>query len=600
MLKDLEDALSVRWPKAELRPFGSFPAYLSIFLSDLDVTVYGLGVDGSADDKVPPISAPTSPEPDTPTETEASQRSKRKLEEDDAFTAAEELRAGNEYEEVGWSIDLIGSSTLDQQQEHEKVMEGESARKKQRREYDRDDPTSCYSISSDSDVSDDECSSSLQQDGQVDIHISTSTTGSHGSSDGLPAFMTRPKGRASFGVMETPAEKALKKKTLGLLYSFSSFVRTLDWAEEMEVRARARVPIINLVHRGGVECDISLGISGSSTSVLVERARNIPGYKDAFFTVSAFLKCFLHMLVLDKPFTGGLGSYKLYVMIAYVIVKVVQPTVARANAKAGADMDGVPATPDSGFLLLAFLRYFGQPANLNEYTVLEVLGATADFKGAQLVRDCQQVFQKAYGVLRKARDEGVGSVHAMYFNGRKDYSNHSVRPPLAPSLLSLLLYKMESFMLKRAYYSKQCRELCPLLNDQDKDRMGTSVLVALQRKLKSALEGSVTPQDVKRVNPLLWERLRCFASVSDAVPHPMGRVSDLKSCKSIGSSNKKNKRQKSKGDERKQAAKHRLKGQYEDEEFSGGGKGGNAKKRKRDTIATRTRRGGAPSRNVRK
>jgi hypothetical protein len=240
--------------------------------------------------------------------------------------------------------------------------------------------------------------------------------------------------------------------------------------------------------------------------------------------------------------------------------------------------------PDSGFLLLAFLGHFGKPAHLNEYTELQVLGATADFKGAQLVGTCQQIFQRAYQLLRQARDEGVTSVFA---------SSYAL-PAHSSSLLALLLVNTEAFVSKRARHSKECEALCPLLGDEDKDRMGRSVLLALQKKMQTALEGTVTAQDVKRVNPFLWERLRCFSCVSDAVPKPIGSGMMSMTSGAFGAENKKNK-------DRKQAAKQRLKLQYEGEDgHDERGRGGANKKRKRNAAArsaARRERGGAPDKS---
>jgi hypothetical protein len=39
-------------------------------------------------------------------------------------------------------------------------------------------------------------------------------------------------------------------------------------------------------------------------------------FHDSFATVVLFLKVLLQQADLDKPFTGGLGSYKLYVLVA--------------------------------------------------------------------------------------------------------------------------------------------------------------------------------------------------------------------------------------------------------------------------------------------
>ena len=110
-------------------------------------------------------------------------------------------------------------------------------------------------------------------------------------------------------------------------------------------------------------------------------------------------KVFLAHAGLDKPFTGGIGSYKLYVMVAYLLQQQKDQVMAmhksttslpsstssssssvsmkeKSNEKKkneekmgvlGADLD-----LDLGYLLVAFLHHFGNPRNLNSSTVVRV------------------------------------------------------------------------------------------------------------------------------------------------------------------------------------------------------------------------------------
>jgi len=89
--------------------------------------------------------------------------------------------------------------------------------------------------------------------------------------------------------------------------------------QNLFVRKRARVPIINLTTRSGIDCDIALGgHNGTDTSkfaaIWIKR-------HNAFATVVILLKLLLRQSDLDKPFTGGLGSYKLYVLVAHHLQK---------------------------------------------------------------------------------------------------------------------------------------------------------------------------------------------------------------------------------------------------------------------------------------
>jgi len=44
MLTDVREAILSKWPQASIHQFGSHPVGLSVFLSDLDVSVLGMGV----------------------------------------------------------------------------------------------------------------------------------------------------------------------------------------------------------------------------------------------------------------------------------------------------------------------------------------------------------------------------------------------------------------------------------------------------------------------------------------------------------------------------------------------------------------------------
>ena len=107
----------------------------------------------------------------------------------------------------------------------------------------------------------------------------------------------------------------------------------------------ATVPILKLVHKDGVECDISLDRSHKDNTLevqeIVERTDG-----DALRALSAFLKVYLGQLELNATYTGGLGSYKLYGLLA--------DHIERCRA-----LDASRVIPPLGPLLLSFLEYHG-------------------------------------------------------------------------------------------------------------------------------------------------------------------------------------------------------------------------------------------------
>ena len=112
---------------------------------------------------------------------------------------------------------------------------------------------------------------------------------------------------------------------------------------------------------------------------------------------------------LDKPFTGGIGSYKLYVMVAFLLqqqktqIRAMSSTTNSTSTSTSSinkkinindtkdnsnesenknkeeiklnNLESSAATvqsPDLGYLLVAFFHHFGNPYNLNSHTIVKV------------------------------------------------------------------------------------------------------------------------------------------------------------------------------------------------------------------------------------
>lgn len=147
----------------------------------------------------------------------------------------------------------------------------------------------------------------------------------------------------------------------------------MGWVSQIEMRPRARVPIIHLVHLCTVEADISLGLAAHDTTDVVFALCKEAG--PALPILAAFLKVYLSQLYLDMPFTGGLGSFKLYALLAVHIARY-----RRMCAKSAEDADehdssqNPEATEENlGLILLSFLQHYGNPSNLNLNTNLKLL-----------------------------------------------------------------------------------------------------------------------------------------------------------------------------------------------------------------------------------
>ena len=118
-----------------------------------------------------------------------------------------------------------------------------------------------------------------------------------------------------------------------------------------------------------------------------------------FFSFSAvvlFLKILLHQHDLDVPFTGGLGSYKLYVLVAYHIQKHL--------ALGGSD--------NPGEVLLGFLFRYSGGAKRGTQTVLNrdtplkySADCSADLSNVYRLDSCVELFRACYDCLQSRSRE---------------------------------------------------------------------------------------------------------------------------------------------------------------------------------------------------
>lgn len=151
-----------------------------------------------------------------------------------------------------------------------------------------DDNSSCYK----------KCSENGDND-RFDLHISEHT-------NFTSSFLSRSQKFGPTGRTKIKVVRALSLLAKQLWKS--------PFAQNLHVRKNARVPIICMTTRFGFDSDLALGgHNGMDTSQYVKKL--IQKY-DSFATVVLFLKILLQQTSLDKPFTGGLGSYKLYVLVA--------------------------------------------------------------------------------------------------------------------------------------------------------------------------------------------------------------------------------------------------------------------------------------------
>ena len=157
---------------------------------------------------------------------------------------------------------------------------------------------------------------------------------------------------------------------------------------------------------------------------------------------------------------------------------------------------------DYGLLLLRFLRHYGSPKNLNESTTIQVFEAFVSFDSAKLVKCCQLAFNRAYEVLMESM--------------QGDFNSQSL---LGVILDTAYLEKL------RKLRSMQCGHI-PAMDAKSRENIVREILTGLQRRSQSL--DRMTIDDVKRLSPCLFVRLRSFIKPADALsPTASGEQAQL-------------------------------------------------------------------------
>ncbi|EGZ05837.1 hypothetical protein PHYSODRAFT_533329 [Phytophthora sojae] len=198
----------------------------------------------------------------------------------------------------------------------------------------------------------------------------------------------------------------LRRRKIRVLRALQFLLKAQRPHFQVKCLHKAKIPIL-MVLDTKTKLSIDIGVNreafeasehGRSTS-LAHRLQNTLGAP--FTTMVMFLKEFLHQFELDKPFTGGLGSFRVYMMVAYIFQRY---SSKRKNK---------PQPPVST-LLLAFFELFGNkklPNFLHEETQLPLPlgdGGHMDFGGVFRIADCVDTFAMAFDILRSTGN--IGSI----------------------------------------------------------------------------------------------------------------------------------------------------------------------------------------------
>jgi DNA polymerase sigma len=129
------------------------------------------------------------------------------------------------------------------------------------------------------------------------------------------------------------------------LYKLSPYLEKYG-AKNLQVIAGCKVPVIKFVDPTyGFSLDITFGVSASST---VKKVLGWVSELDRLRPLTLIIKSLLHQRNLNVPYTGGLGSFSVVVMVRHFLLTL------KDNKR------GMTTTSPMGPLLLHFLRYFGR------------------------------------------------------------------------------------------------------------------------------------------------------------------------------------------------------------------------------------------------
>jgi hypothetical protein len=142
-----------------------------------------------------------------------------------------------------------------------------------------------------------------------------------------------------------------------------------EWASSLKVLDRAKMPVIKLVAMGTLPVDLSFAQpshAGLATAALVRHMLRGPGRSASgtnMLSPMVFaLKTLLASRALSDPFTGGLGSYALVLMVAASIDRSLAAGRGR-DREAATATNGSPQPHQAlyhlGELLMDFLQLFG-------------------------------------------------------------------------------------------------------------------------------------------------------------------------------------------------------------------------------------------------
>lgn len=227
-----------------------------------------------------------------------------------------------------------------------------------------------------------------------------SSNSRNGSYSYLPA--------APSSLAKSPWNPTLRRKKIRVLRALQYLLKVKRPQFQVKCLQKAKIPIL-MVRDPKSQLSIDIGMNreafeasdhGRTTTLVIELQQVLGA---SFTLLVIFLKEFLHQFELDKPFTGGLGSFRLYIMVASLF-----PLEKSANGRVQTSKH----VPSVSTLLRSFFHVFGnkrKPHYLQSSTVLRLPfdDSTVDFATVFRLSDCVDAFAMAHDILMKTNSLGA-------------------------------------------------------------------------------------------------------------------------------------------------------------------------------------------------
>jgi DNA polymerase sigma len=456
-----------------VRLFGSFQTDLCTYLSDLDITIIqsGRAINNMKEvEHVLPQSSGMSSLPES---------------ESTSWFIDTKGENNNDSDNSKIKTSVSTSEIVDLTSQSRKANANDSIGEQS--SHETSDVNTYYSDSGDSDIESEYSGDGSEDDMSINVIRNTKRLTDANSPH-----------RASVTKLTATDIKNKAKKTLGQLDDLYRHLRRFGYVTKAEFRKRAKVPIISFTHMSGVVCDISLDVTNDTTDA-VQSMLHQGKHPEAFRAVTYFLKAFLSQLGLDSPFNGGIGSFKLYAMVAHVLRRFpLSNTNSKCRTCPGCSIKY--HSSDAGALLLSFLKYYSHETNVNINTEFVECGVTINFLSTRLIDKCRYYFKMAYNVLCT--------------NDMQQHNTHKY------SILWKILPNAHTFALDREMTYRTC---CSHMSDYSEGRreeIAVSILNDMQRRLQTEYTNTTLSFDqIKVSDPCFAHQLMSHNSVRSAVGH---------------------------------------------------------------------------------